>query len=80
MIELSDTTITAAGVQVVRLGPARWRVLDRAGRALGQLVAGPGMDRPRFRARRFHPPSGTFIDVGEFWRAGEALECLRLLR
>ncbi|WP_292832681.1 hypothetical protein [Microbacterium sp.] len=80
IIGLAPSTIHAARVRVVPIGAQRWRVLDHAGRALGQLVASGEPDDMRYRARRFHPASGTFRDVGDFRRAGEALECLRLLR
>lgn len=71
---------TPDGLRLVEVGARRWRVLDVAGRALGQLQAfGEGADR-RYRARRFRVASGTFHDVGEFCRESEALECLRLLR
>lgn len=79
-IELTPSLADAAGVRVIPIGTMRWRVLDRAGRALGQLVAVGDADEARFRARRYHPSTGTFRDIGEFWRPAEALECLRLLR
>ena len=61
-------SLDAAGVRVIPIGTTRWRVLDRAGRALGQLVAVGDADEARFRARRYHPSTGTFRDIGEFWR------------
>lgn len=79
-IDLAPSTVDAAGVRVIPIGVQRWRVLDLSGRALGQLVASGEATGRRFRARRFHPARGGFHDVGDFWRAAEALECLRLLR
>lgn len=78
--ELTSSLADAVGVRVIPIGTTRWRVLDRAGRALGQLVAVGDAGDERFRARRYHPSTGTFRDIGEFWRPAEALECLRLLR
>lgn len=78
--DLQPSLVHASGVRVIPIGVERWRVLDRAGRALGQLVAVGGADVPRFRVRRFHPATGRFLDVGDFWRAADALECLRLSR
>lgn len=67
-------------VRLVPVGRRRWRVLDRSGRAIGQLIAtGPPGDE-RFRAQRFHAARRSFVEVGEFARADEATECLRLLR
>lgn len=77
---LPPTALNADGVQMIPIGMQRWRVLDRLGRARGQLVVTDGPDGPRFRARRFSPSTGTFHDLGDFWRASDALECLRLLR
>lgn len=79
-VTLAPSAVRAAGVRVVPIGAERWRVLDRAGRALGQVVAsGDAADR-RFQARRFHPTCGAFLDVGVFCRAEDALECLRTSR
>ncbi len=80
----SEAAPTATGVRLVAIGPQRWRVLDSSGRALGQLDAtadgnGDGTAR-RYRARRYRAATGRFHDVGEFWRAADALDCLRLLR
>lgn len=70
----------ASGVRLIPVGRERWRVLDTAGRALGQLVASGDDANPRYRAGKFRAATGTFYDIGEFCRASEALECLRLLR
>lgn len=68
------------GVRLLPVGPARWRVVARDGVVAGHLEAhGDGPAR-RFRARRFHAATGAFRDVGEFWSAEEAVECLRLYR
>ncbi len=67
-------------VRLLPVGDRLWRVIDSAGRALGHLQSrGDGRLR-RFAARRFHAPSGGFRDIGEFWTAREAVECLRLSR
>jgi len=87
MVTLTDTFrsdgaplgVTAA-VRLLAVGPRLWRVLDRRGRALGQLSAAGEPDDVRYRARRFHAPTGAFREVGEFCRAEDALECLRLSR
>lgn len=58
-------------------GRALWRVVAAQGRVLGHLAA---VDHPlgnRFVARRYHPAAGKFRDIGEFWSADDALECLR---
>lgn len=67
-------------VRLVPAAPSLWRVLDARGIVVGHLqqVSHPG--GLRFRARRFHPPSHAFRDVGEFWSADEAVDCLRFAR
>lgn len=58
-------------------GHSLWRVIAAQGRVLGHLAA---VDHPlgsKFVARRYHPAAGKFRDLGEFWSADDALECLR---
>lgn len=85
MVTLIDSSPTSSallrnGVRLLPVGSARWRVVARDGVVAGHLEArGDGAAR-RFRARRFHAATGAFRDVGEFWSAEEAVECLRLYR
>jgi hypothetical protein len=67
-------------LRLVAAAPALWRVLDRSGRVIGHLQAVVQGHDIRYRARRFHAPSRTFRDIGEFWSADDALDCLRLVR
>jgi len=69
-----------ARVNLDAAAPGLWRVRDRAGIVIGHLqaVAEPG--GTRFRARRFHAATQSFRDLGDFWRADDAVECLRLGR
>ncbi|MEU1970589.1 hypothetical protein ABZ477_02950 [Microbacterium sp. NPDC019599] len=68
-------------VRLAAAATALWRVIDDRGRIIGHLEAlavdGGGT---RFRARRFHTASGAFRDLGEFWSADDAVDCLRLGR
>ncbi len=64
---------------VVAVGPARWRVLDRAGRVRGLIEAIRLPSGFRFRALRFDRTSGSFRCLGEFWNPTEAADCLRYL-
>lgn len=68
------------GVRMTLAGPSLWRVRDAGGRVIGHLQSIPHAEGPRFRARRFHAPSRTLRDLGDFWNADDALECLRLSR
>lgn len=69
--------------RTVTLTPAArglWRVADPAGRVIGHLQA-YGLDgQIRYRARRFHAATRRFRDVGEFWSADDAVDCLLLSR
>ncbi|WP_194398234.1 hypothetical protein [Microbacterium atlanticum] len=68
------------GVRLTPAAPHLWRVQDASGRVVGHLEAVAHSDGTRVRARRFHPPSRAFRDLGDFWSADDALECLRLGR
>lgn len=89
--EIMSTTIEAtphrapvlahgAGVRLAAAAPALWRVLDASGRVLGHLQAVPESRGVRFRARRFHPASRAFRDLGDFWSPDDAVDCLRFAR
>ena len=67
----------------VRLAAASaglWRVIDPRGRIIGHLEVRAQHQGVRYRARRFHAASHAFRDLGEFWSADDAVECLRLGR
>jgi hypothetical protein len=78
----SDTpTLTShPRVRLVAAAPSLWHVLDSAGIVIGHLQQVAHARGTRFRARRFHRPSQAFRDIGEFWSADEAVECLRFAR
>lgn len=64
-------------VRLDAAAPSLWRVVDRRGRVIGHIQAIASGDGPLFRARRFHAASRGFRDLGDFWRASDAVECLR---
>jgi hypothetical protein len=77
-----DTPAVPRGssVRLAAAGPALWRVIDPSGLVIGHiqaLVEGAGV---RYRARRFHARSRSFRDLGDFWSAADAIECLRFAR
>ncbi len=58
----------------------RWRVIDRTGRVIGHVrweEAGGGL---RFHAERFDLARARLRQLGAFWSAREAVECLTYLR
>lgn len=77
-----DTEIVAGvrGVVLLRVSPRRWRVLDRTGRVLGHLRAEDGTLGVRFHAERFDLAAARMRDLGAFWTARDAVDCLRYLR
>jgi len=64
-------------VRLAPAAPALWRVLDKTGKVIGHLQAVSQRGGVRYRARRFHPASRAFRELGEFWTADDAVECLR---
>lgn len=69
--------IHARAEHLERAGEHLWRVIDDRCSIRGHLrvVADPlGI---RYRAERLHLASGSFILVGEFWEADDAVAALR---
>lgn len=73
-------TPAVRGVTLRTVSARRWRVLDSAGRVLGHLRAEAGRDGTRFHAERFDMVAARLRELGAFWSADEAVECLRYLR
>lgn len=69
----------AGSVQLAAAAPSLWRVVS-AGRIIGHLQALVDDAGVRYRARRFHAGSRAFRDLGDFWSAADAIECLRFAR
>lgn len=67
-------------LRLLDAAPALWRVVDRSGRVIGHLQALAHSNGVRYRARRFHAASRAFLELGEFWSAADALDCLRFAR
>ncbi len=70
----------ATRARLVAVTGSLWRVLDAKGIVIGHLTAVPLGTAIRFRASRYHPPSRGFRDLGEFWSADDAVDCLRFAR
>jgi len=70
----------APNVRLVAAAPALWRIVGRSGRVMGHLQAVRRGHDVRYSARRFHAPSRTFRELGEFWSADDAVECVILAR
>ena len=77
-----DTPAVAPGVplRLADAAPSLWRVIDRSGRVIGHLQALAQGNAIRYRARRFHAASRAFLELGEFWSADDAIDCLRFAR
>ena len=67
-------------VRLVSAAHALWRIVDGRGRVIGHLQAIGHGDGLRYVARRFHGPTRAFRDLGEFWSADDAVECVVLTR
>ncbi|MCR2809447.1 MULTISPECIES: hypothetical protein [unclassified Microbacterium] len=70
----------ARGVRLIRAAPALWRIVDGRGLVLGHLRAIGQGAQLRYSARRFHAPSRAFLELGEFWSADDAVECVTFSR
>ncbi|HYI52178.1 MAG TPA: hypothetical protein VEX42_11480 [Microbacterium sp.] len=70
----------ARNVRLVAAAPALWRIVGPSGRVIGHLHAVRQGHDVRYSARRFHAPSRTFRELGEFWSADDAVECVILTR
>jgi len=70
----------ARDLRLVPAGHSLWRIVDSSGRVIGHLQATTEGRGIRYRARRFHVPSRSFREIGEFWSADDAVECVRLAR
>ena len=66
--------------EVSAVSPRLWRVSDRRGRIVGHIRAHLCDTGWRFSAERFSSTEHAFRALGDFWRADDALECLRYLR
>lgn len=76
----SPTIPLRLGVALVPVATGRWRVIDRSRRVIGHLDAVSTASGTRYSARRYHVASRSFRDLGEFWSAVDAVDCLRLSR
>jgi hypothetical protein len=78
---LKTPEVNAGGtVRLTAAAPALWRVVDRSGRVIGHLQAISEDAGVRYRARRFHAAARALIDLGDFWSAADAIDCLRFAR
>ncbi len=65
------------GHRLVPAGEDLFRVVDPTGRIIGHLRVLGADSGHRYRAQRYHSPSGRFRCVGDFWSAYDAVESLR---
>lgn len=67
-------------LRLVAAAPDLWRVVARSGRVIGHLQAIGEDPDTRYRARRFRAASRAFRDLGDFWSADDAVECIAFAR
>lgn len=65
------------GLHLERAGTTQWRAVDGSGRIVGHIEPLATPEGTRYRARRFKPAHGSFLELGSFWSADEAAWCLR---
>jgi hypothetical protein len=71
---------TGTRLTLAPIAADRWRVLDPSGLIVGHIAARSDSGGTRYRARRYHPGSRAFVDLGEFWSIEDAVQCLRYIR
>lgn len=71
---------TRSRMRLFPAGPSLWRVLEPGGRVIGHLQAVAQAGGIRFRARRFNADARAFRELGEFWSADDAIDCLIFAR
>ena len=67
-------------MRLVAVAPSLWRVLEPGGHVIGHLQEVAQAGGIRFRARRYSPRAHAFRDLGDFWSADDAVECLVFAR
>ncbi|WP_137843415.1 hypothetical protein [Microbacterium sp. 2FI] len=67
----------AAPERLSPAAPSLWRVVAPSGLIIGHLQSIADAAGVRYRARRFRSSSRSFVDVGDFWSADDAVTCLR---
>jgi hypothetical protein len=66
-----------ARIRLLPVATDLWRVVDAEGRALGHIRREVQPEGERLSALRFHAPTRTFRDVGDFWTTHDAVDALR---
>lgn len=63
--------------QLLPVGPDTWRLVDRSGRVLGNIVERATELGTRYLARRYHVPTQSHLELGAFWCIDDARDALR---
>lgn len=81
-VDAPTTPVLRVGtpVRLIAAAAGLWRVVDRRGMIIGHVETLTRSHGVRYRARRFHAPSRTFRDLGEFWSPDDAVDCVRFAR
>ncbi|MBG6107161.1 hypothetical protein [Frigoribacterium sp. CG_9.8] len=67
--------IIRPGLNLVQLHNELWRVTRPCGEVLGYIERFAVHAGVRFRAKRFIARQRRFVEVGEFWRMDDAVDC-----
>jgi len=68
----------SAGIDLVQLHDALWRITRPTGEVLGYVEKFSETAGDRYRAKRMIVTKNRFVSIGEFWSADDAVECFRL--
>ncbi|MES2092364.1 MAG: hypothetical protein V4531_00945 [Actinomycetota bacterium] len=68
-------TVGRPGLLLVPLHDELWRVTRPTGEVLGYLEKFRVPTGVRFRAKRFLVRQRRFVEMGEFWKMDDAIDC-----
>ena len=72
---VNTRAIIRPGLNLVQLHNELWRVTRPCGEVLGYIERFEVQAGVRFRAKRFIARQRRFVEVGEFWKMDDAVDC-----
>jgi len=76
-VPLEEPVLATHREHLIRASASLWRVVDRREHVTGHLRVVATPEGTRYRAERYVPRSGGFVEVGSFWSPDDAVAVLR---
>lgn len=77
ILDFVGSTTVRAGIAMIQLHDALWRVTRSSGEVLGYIESFPQGDDVRYRAKRMFSSTRRSFPLGEFWQLYDAIDCFR---